>query len=67
MPRPPASDAGQSAAADPWGPSAWAAAQGPLLPPDDLRVSMAAALQTRALGVDVTAAGVAGRAAADAG
>eukprot|EP00969_Alexandrium_andersonii_P152540 6745278-Alexandrium_andersonii.AAC.1 len=51
---------------DPWSSEAWAALQGPLLPPDDPRVSLEAALQAGSLGVDVTASGVAGRAAASA-
>eukprot|EP00969_Alexandrium_andersonii_P192705 8512506-Alexandrium_andersonii.AAC.1 len=35
---------------DPWSPAAWAAAPGPLLPPNDPRASMEGALQAGALG-----------------
>eukprot|EP00969_Alexandrium_andersonii_P114043 5041594-Alexandrium_andersonii.AAC.1 len=43
---------------------AWAAAGTPLLPPNDPRASLAAGLAAGTLGVDVTAGGVAARAAA---
>eukprot|EP00969_Alexandrium_andersonii_P065090 2865431-Alexandrium_andersonii.AAC.1 len=56
-----AAPAAQSAAGrgsgsnDPWSADAWAAAGGPLLPPDDPRASLGASIAAGSLGVDVTA------------
>eukprot|EP00969_Alexandrium_andersonii_P323265 14283353-Alexandrium_andersonii.AAC.1 len=45
------------AAHGPWGPAAWAATGGPLLPPNDPRASLSAGLQAGVLLVDVVLAG----------
>eukprot|EP00969_Alexandrium_andersonii_P274400 12127595-Alexandrium_andersonii.AAC.1 len=59
-----AAQAAPQADHDPRSAAAWAAAPGPLLPPNDPRVSLAAGIQAGGLDVDVAQAGLEARAAA---